>query len=90
MIEIKNVLFPVDFTESSRKIAPFVKFFVEKWGADLHIIHVMRGSEEFVGFELGGTWFSSFEHELLKGAQKAMGRFLLMSLARTPISIPRS
>lgn len=76
MIDIKKVLFPVDFTEGSKKIIPFVKFFTEKCGAELYLVHVIRGPEEFSGFEMGAAWFSSFEQELLKGAQKAMDRLL--------------
>ncbi len=76
MIEIKKVLFPVDFTEGSKRILPFVKFLVEKCGAELHLIHVVRGPEDFTGFEMGAAWFSSFEQELIKGAQKAMDRFV--------------
>ena len=80
MFEIKKVLFPVDFTEGSKKILPFVKFFIEKCGAELHLIHVVRGPEDFTGFEMGAAWFSSFEQELIKGAQKAMDRFVAEEL----------
>ncbi len=76
MAEVKKILFPVDFTESSKKILPHVQFFKEKLGAKLYIIHVVRGAEEFAGFEMGAAWFSTFEKELMDGAQKAMERFL--------------
>ena len=76
MPEIKTILFPVDFTESSRKVLPYVRLFAEKFGARLHLIHVIRGAEEFAGFEMGAAWFSTFEKELMDGAAKAMERFV--------------
>ncbi len=76
MAEIKTLLFPVDFTESSKKVLPYVKLFQDRFGAQLHVIHVVRGAEEFAGFEMGAAWFSTFEKELMDGAEKAMERFL--------------
>ncbi len=76
MAEIKKILFPVDFTASSDKVLPYVKFMVDKLGARLSLIHVVRGAEEFAGFEMGAAWYSSFEKELIDGAEKAMHRFV--------------
>lgn len=76
MAEIKKILFPVDFTSSSDKVLPYVKFMVDKLGAKLALVHVVRGAEEFAGFEMGAAWYSSFEKELIDGAEKAMRRFV--------------
>ncbi len=81
MIEIKKILFPVDFTSSSKKVLPYVKYMADKLGARIHLLHVVRGPEEFSGFEMGAAWFSSFEDELLKGAEKAMTRFVEEDMA---------
>ncbi len=81
MIEIKKILFPVDFTSSSKKVLPYVKYMADKLGARIHLLHVVRGPEEFSGFEMGAAWFSSFEDELLKGAEKAMTRFIEEDMA---------
>nr|HDN00551.1 universal stress protein [Deltaproteobacteria bacterium] len=75
MLEIKKILYPVDFFESSDNILPYVKLMAEKLGAEIELIHVVRGSADFVGFEMGTAWYSSFEAELLEGGQKAMYRF---------------
>ncbi|OPL15891.1 MAG: hypothetical protein AVO38_09390 [delta proteobacterium ML8_D] len=75
MPEIKKILYPVDFFESSDNILPYVKLMAEKMGAEIELIHVVRGSADFVGFEMGTAWYSSFEAELLEGGQKAMYRF---------------
>jgi nucleotide-binding universal stress UspA family protein len=76
MVEIKKILFPVDFFESSNKVLPFVKFMAEKFGAQIELIHVVRGPGDFTGYEMGGAWYSSYEVELLKGGEKAMDRFV--------------
>jgi nucleotide-binding universal stress UspA family protein len=76
MIEVKKILYPVDFFESSDKVLPYVKLMAEKLGAKIELIHVVRGSADFVGFEMGTAWYSSFEGELLEGGQKAMYRFV--------------
>jgi nucleotide-binding universal stress UspA family protein len=81
MLEIKKILFPVDFYESSNKILPYVKLMAEKLGAKIELIHVVKGSSDFVGYEMGTAWYSSFEGELLEGGEKAMDRFVEEKLA---------
>jgi nucleotide-binding universal stress UspA family protein len=81
MVEVKKILFPVDFFESSNKVLPFVKFMAEKLGAQIELIHVVRGPGDFTGYEMGGAWYSSYEGELLKGGEKAMERFVEEKLA---------
>ncbi len=76
MVEIKKILFPVDFTASSDKVLPYVKLMADKLGSKIFLVHVVRGAEEFAGFEMGAAWYSSFEKELIDGAEKAMARFV--------------
>jgi nucleotide-binding universal stress UspA family protein len=75
-VKVKKIMFPVDFTESSHKVAKHVKFYAQALGAELTLIHTIRGPEDFSGFEMGAAWWSSYEGELLKGAQKAMDSFM--------------
>ncbi len=81
MAEIKKILFPVDFTNSSRKIIPHLLLFAQKFGAEIHLLHVVRGPEEFSGFEMGAAWWSTYEKELIEGAQKAMDRLVEEALS---------
>lgn len=76
MQEIKTILFPVDFTESSKKIVSYVKMFAKNCNSNILLLHVIRGPEDFTGFELGTAWWSNFEKDLRDGAQKAMERFI--------------
>lgn len=75
-MEIKKILFPVDFTSASAKIVPYVKEMTEKFGGSVDLVHVVRGSEEFAGFEMGAAWYTTLEKDLLAGAEKAMERFV--------------
>ncbi len=76
MALVKKILYPVDFTESSEKIVPFVKEFVKNFDAELHVIHVIRSAEDFAGFEMGAAWYAAFEKDLMDGAEKSMARFV--------------
>lgn len=81
MVEVKKILFPVDFYESALKVLPVVKLMAEKLGAKIELIHVVKGSSDFVGYEMGAAWYSNFEDELIKGGEKAMDRFVEEKLA---------
>ncbi len=76
MVEVKKILFPVDFFENSDKILPYVKLMAEKLGAKIELLHVVRGSGEYAGFELGVAWYSNLKKDLMGGAEKAMNRFV--------------
>lgn len=74
-MKINKILFPVDFTASSDKIVPYVKEMINKFNASVDLVHVIRGSEEFAGFEMGAAWYTALEKDLLEGAEKAMEKF---------------
>jgi len=84
MMNIKRILFPVDFTESSKKIVSYVKQFVQSCNAQLDLIHVIRGPEDFAGFELGAAWWTSIQKEVMDGAHQAMEQFVRENLADVP------
>lgn len=51
MLEIKRILFPVDFTKNSSKILPYVLSFADKYNATIYLIHVVQDS-----YDLGGVY----------------------------------
>ncbi|MDA8161583.1 MAG: universal stress protein [Desulfobacteraceae bacterium] len=81
MVEVKKILFPIDFTESAKKVLPYVKYFAKSFGASVTLIHVVRGPEEFTGFEFGSAWWSNFEKEVMDGARTAMEHFIADELS---------
>ena len=44
MIEIKKILFPLDLTENSSKILPYVLSLSEKYNSQIYLFHVVQGS----------------------------------------------
>jgi len=72
MIEIKNILFPVDFTEASSKVARYARGFAEKFGAKLYILYVVEDLSKFAGFYVPHVALEKLEKDLYEGAQKKM------------------
>jgi nucleotide-binding universal stress UspA family protein len=73
MVEIKKILFPVDFSESTQKVFPYVLAVVEKYKGKLILMYVAQdlaasGMYSFVPHPSA----ESFTHEVLSGAKKAM------------------
>ena len=48
MAEFKNILFPVALTDISPVVAPFVVTMVNRFEAQLHLLHVLRRFDWFV------------------------------------------
>ncbi len=54
MAEIKNILWPTDFSENAASALPFVTSLSEKYGAAVHILYVLKEYVEF-GAAYGDT-----------------------------------
>lgn len=70
----KQILFPVDFTGSSEPVVPYVRDLAEKYGAKVHVIHVIAdvGGDLYVP----GEAVISFINEIREGAESMMKEFL--------------
>ncbi len=49
MFEVKKILFPVDLTENTRRIFPYVLGMARQCRAELHLLHVTLDMEHFGG-----------------------------------------
>ena len=49
----KRILFPVDLSEASRKMVPYVKEVIGKFGAELHIVHATNIGQYYVAAYAG-------------------------------------
>lgn len=58
MVEIRRILFPVDFTLNSSKILLYVLSLSEKYEAVIYLLHVV---EDFA--EWGGILHSAYPHK---------------------------
>jgi nucleotide-binding universal stress UspA family protein len=49
MIEIKRILFPVDFSKNSSKILPYALTVSKKFGATIYLLHVVEDFSKWTG-----------------------------------------
>jgi len=53
MALFKRILFPVDLSEASEKMVPYVKEALDRLGAELHVVHATNISEYYVAAYAG-------------------------------------
>jgi nucleotide-binding universal stress UspA family protein len=82
MVNFQNILFPVALTDISPVVAPYVATMVSRFGAKLHLLHVLRRFDWFVDTyvsQSSETDFkriaSDFEDQLLSRAQQTLNVF---------------
>mgnify|MGYP001825972189 FL=1 len=82
MVDFKNILFPVSLTDISPVVAPYVAAVAKRFGAKLHLLHVLRRFDWFVDTYVSQpseTDFKSiasdFEDQLLSRAQQTLDVF---------------
>ena len=85
MVEIKRILFPIDFTQNSSKILPYVLSVSDKYDAMIYLLHVV---EDLVKWG-GGSYIphislDKYQDEALKGAEKALDRVCKEQLESCP------
>jgi len=76
MAEIKTILFPVDFTEASERVAGYARLFAEKFGARLLVLFVVEDIMRYAGFYVPHAALEKMEKDLFEGAQKRMNEFV--------------
>ena len=75
MLEIKKILFPVDFTENSSKILPYVITMSEKFNSMIYLLHVVEDLSKWgAGSFVPHLSLASFKEDAMKGAEKSMER----------------
>jgi len=77
MIDIKKILFPVDFSSNSYQVADYVISFAKKFDAHIYFLHVLESLMPLQGFYIPHISVENLEAELKKGAEKKMEEFLL-------------
>jgi len=71
MIEMKRILFPIDFTENSSKILPYVLSVSEKYDGMIYLLHVVEDLSKWGG----GSYIphiplDQYQEEAFQGAEK--------------------
>jgi nucleotide-binding universal stress UspA family protein len=75
MVGFKKILFPVDLSEVSPKVVPYVRAMAEKFEAEIHVLFVARILQHFTSIYVPHPSVNKFEKELLKGAEKKLQEF---------------
>ena len=76
MIEFKRILYPVDLSESSTNIVPYVQAVAEKFKSKIHILFAARVFEYFTSIYVPHPSISKFEKEIIEGAEKRLYEFV--------------
>jgi len=85
MIEMKRILFPIDFTENSSKILPYVLSVSEKYDGMIYLLHVVEDLSKWGG----GSYIphiplDQYQEEAFQGAEKALDRVCEEQLQSCP------
>lgn len=85
MIEIKKILFPIDFTEKSSKISPYVLSVSDHYNSMVYVLHVVEDLSKWGGeVYLPHIPLKEYQLEPLKGAEKALERVCEEQLQSCP------
>ena len=76
MKKFKKILFPIDFSEVSSEIVPYVISLADKLKAEVHIIFVVRRLENCRSIFVSHAAVENFEMEIVLGAETKMDEFV--------------
>ena len=76
MKNFKKILFPIDFSEVSPEIVPYVISMADKFNAEVHIIFVVRQLENYRSIFVSHGAVENFEMEIVLGAETKMDEFV--------------
>ncbi|MBR9981778.1 MAG: universal stress protein [Desulfatitalea sp.] len=84
MKPIERILFPVDLTENSEKLTPYVVAMAEKFNAEVHVLFVVRIFQYFTDIYVAPPSITVFETELVEGARRKMDEFVNTHFGNLP------
>ena len=84
MIEIKKILFPLDLTENSSKILPYVLSISEKYNSMVYLLHVVQDLNRWGKLYVPHPSMDIFQKEANEAAKKAMDKICENKLQGCP------
>ena len=84
MKAISRILFPVDLSEVSSKLAPDAIAFAKKFDAEVHLLLVTGSFEKFKTFYIPHPSLQTFGDEVLRGGRKKLVEYVEESFADFP------
>jgi len=90
MIKLKKILYPTDFSRHSLAALPYAKDMAEKFGAELHVLHVVDSAYQY--WMAGGEDTAAVvmsENELMDSAQQQMDDFIEKNMSdyKSPMAV---
>ncbi len=76
MREIDKILFPVDLSDVSREIVPYVIMMAEQFKAELHLLFVARIFKYYDNIYVPPVSITEFEGEIVKGGKRRLDEFV--------------
>lgn len=71
-----KILFPLDLSEVSPKIAPWVYRVAKDYDAELHFLHVVRNFQYVAKSYVAFDSIRGFEEEIMRGSKKRLKEFI--------------
>jgi nucleotide-binding universal stress UspA family protein len=71
----KKILFPVDLSEASKKIVPYVREAMEKFDAEVHLLYVAHVTQYYSSLDMPAAYIGDIESEIRGGAEKKLQTF---------------
>ena len=85
MIKMKKILFPVDFTQNSSKVLPYVLSLSDKYDSMIYLLNVVEDISKWGGgFHIPQLHQKQYQEEALKGAKKSMDKICDEQLQTCP------
>jgi len=83
---IKKILFPVDLSEASPRVVPYVREIAKGLQAEVHVLFVARVMTKYATLEVSAAYISQFEEEIVKGAERKLEEFLQAHFRDLPVT----
>ncbi|WP_319406715.1 universal stress protein [uncultured Desulfosarcina sp.] len=83
-IKIEKILFPVDLTENSSKLLPYVLSLSEKYDSSVVLLHVVQDLNKWGKLYVPHPSMDKFQKEAIEAAKKAMQIVCDNQLQRCP------
>jgi nucleotide-binding universal stress UspA family protein len=75
MPEFKKLLFPIDFSEVSPKLASWALKVAKKFSSEIHLLFVARRLEHLASVYVEQVSIEDFENEVIRGAEEKIEEF---------------
>ena len=77
MYEVKKILFPAELASISDRIVPYVRYRAEKFGAEVHVVHVLPDPVQFASVFYVEPQLLRAQESLVNEAAEHLERFLI-------------